>query len=514
MVRYGIGQQSFEVLRERNCVYVDKTRFIEEIISTGSQYYFLGRPRRFGKSLFLSTLKFFFQGRRDLFKGLYADTMDWDWTPHPVLYIDLNIETYSSERDLDDVLDSMLKGWEAEYDVTEESENISVRFSNIIKAACRKTGKKVVILVDEYDKPLVGNLNDSEMFEFYRKKLASLYSNFKSSADYIRLVFLTGVSRFGHRSVFSGLNNIMDISFDNQFSDICGITEDELTDNFAEGIQELSRAHGKTPDEIKALLKKWYDGYRFSSRGRDIYNPFSIVYVMGTKEFDNYWIQSGQATLLKEQLRRFDVDLKSLFNAECEIEELRGLDLDNPRPVALLYQTGYLTIKSYADGLYTLGIPNQEVKRSFLLYLLPAYANLNNNSSSFVLRNFLAELKAGDAEAFMTRLTSMFAAVPYDMNMDREQNLHNALLILMMLIGIDVRTEYRTSKGRIDLFIKTDRYYYIMELKLNRPAREALDQINDRDYALPFATDGREIIRIGISFSSEARTITNWIIQA
>ena len=238
---------------------------------------------------------------------------------------------------------------------------LPIWFSNIIKAACRKTGKKVVILVDEYDKPLVGNLNDSEMFEFYRKKLASLYSNFKSSADYIRLVFLTGVSRFGHLSVFSGLNNIMDISFDNQFSDICGITEDELSDNFAEGIQELSRTHGKTPDEIKALLKKWYDGYRFSSRGRDIYNPFSIVYVMGTNEFDNYWIQSGQATLLKEQLRRFDVDLKSLFNAECEIEELRGLDLDNPRPVALLYQTGYLTIKSYADGLYTLGIDRKSV---------------------------------------------------------------------------------------------------------------------------------------------------------
>lgn len=254
-VRYGVGEQSFEVMRERDCLYVDKTKFIEDIVKSGGQYYFLGRPRRFGKSLFLSTLKCFFQGRRELFKGLYVDSMDWDWEPYPVLYLDLNIEKYQQYGDLNDVVESSMRKWEEKFDIHPISTNLSVRFKEIIEGAFKKTGKRVVILVDEYDKPLVSNLHNNEMFEYYRNELASLYSNFKSSAQYIRLVFLTGVSRFGHLSVFSGLNNIRDISFNDSFSDICGITENELFSYFKIGIKNLAENLNRSETEIKHELK-------------------------------------------------------------------------------------------------------------------------------------------------------------------------------------------------------------------------------------------------------------------
>ena len=514
-VIYGVGEQSFEVMRERGCLYVDKTRFIEKITRSGGQYYFLGRPRRFGKSLFLSTLKCFFQGRRELFKGLYADTMDWDWKPRPVLYLDLNIEKYQRDTDLKQVVESMLRTWEKEYGVIPLSDNISVRFKEIIEAAYKKTGERVVILVDEYDKPLVSNLTNNGMFEYYRDELASLYSNFKSSAEYIRMVFLTGVSRFAHLSVFSGLNNIDDISFDDQYSSICGISEKELHSDFETGINVLANKYGLTSQEIKRELKERYDGYRFSANGEDIYNPYSIINVMNKEEFRNYWIQSGQASLLVKQLKRCDTDLESLLNAECEVESLAGLDLEDPNPVALFYQTGYLTIKKYNldFGLVSLGLPNKEVTDGFLRYLLPKYVSLKNSSAGSLIKHFVTDLQNREIDDFLQRLQSFFADIPYEMEMDNEKNIHNALLVLMKLLGVYVTTEYRTSNGRIDLFVKTNKYYYIIEIKLNKTAREAMDQINSKDYALPFKTDGKTIIKIGVNFSTQSRTISDWIVE-
>ena len=514
-VRYGVGEQSFEVMRERDCLYVDKTKFIEDIVKSGGQYYFLGRPRRFGKSLFLSTLKCFFQGRRELFKGLYVDSMDWDWEPYPVLYLDLNIEKYQQYGNLNDVVESSMRKWEEKFDIHPISTNISVRFKEIIEGAFKKTGKRVVILVDEYVKPLVSNLHNNEMFEYYRNELASLYSNFKSSAQYIRLVFLTGVSRFGHLSVFSGLNNIRDISFNDSFSDICGITENELFSYFKIGIKNLAENLNRSETEIKHELKSRYDGYRFSANGKEMYNPFSIVSVMEDRTFGNYWIQSGQASLLVQQLKRFDIDLEALLNIECEIQSLAGLDLEDPNPVALFYQTGYLTIKKYNPDfeLVTLGLPNKEVTDGFLKYLLPKYVNIQNTSAGSIIKNFVTDLQNCNTDDLMHRLQSFFADIPYEMEMDNEKNIHNALLILMKLLGVYVATEYRTSNGRIDLFVKTSKYYYIIELKLNKTAQEAIEQINKKNYSLPFTTDGKEIIKIGINFSTKDRTISDWIVE-
>lgn len=513
--RYGVGEQSFEVMRGRDCVYIDKTRYIEDIIKSGGQYFFLGRPRRFGKSLFLSTLKNFFMGKRELFRGLYADTMDWDWEPYPVLYLDLNVGYYSKPENLDERLSATLRNWENQYGLEHVDSEPSIRMESIIKKLYEKTGKRVVILVDEYDKPLVHNLNNPDLFEKFREKLASFYSNFKSSADYIRLVFFTGVSRFGHHTIFSGLNNIADISFDDRYSAICGISEKELKENFKEGIAAIAQKYNKSHDEVCRQLKEWYDGYRFSPFGDDMYNPFSIVSVMDAEVFRNFWIWSGQATLLVNQLKRFNVDLEALLHTECTIDSLMGLDLDDPNQEALFYQTGYLTIKKYDPDfdILTLGLPNKEVTDGFMNFLMPKYVRLHTKSSEVLVRDFVLDLRKGDAEEFMKRLQSFFADVSYDMEMDNERNLHNAFLILVKLLGLYVSTEYRTSNGRIDLLIKTDKYIYIIELKLDRSAQEALDQINAKNYKLPFATDGRKIIKIGINFSTKTRTISDWIIE-
>lgn len=373
--KYPIGEQSFSSLIEEGYLYVDKTRFIEKIIYEG-QYYFLGRPRRFGKSLFMSTLKCFFEGRRELFKGLYADSMNWDWEPHPVFHIALNTMDYTKPGKLRVIFDSFLTEWEQDYDLTPKDEDISVRFRNIIKHACEVTGKKVVILVDEYDNPLVDSLDNKELFDDYRNQLSAIYSNFKSSADYIRLVFLTGVSRFGKVSVFSGLNNINDISFDEEFSDICGLTDEEIDENFKEGIRNLSLKDGCTPEETRIELKKYYDGYHFSQNGKDMYNPFSFLCAMRKKEISNYWIESGRTEFVSKQIVKNRLNIESFLNSRCSKETLLGIEPDSPNPLALLYQTGYLTIKDYnrRSKIFTLGLPNTEVKEGLIDNLPPTAA--------------------------------------------------------------------------------------------------------------------------------------------
>lgn len=377
LVKYPVGEQSFQRLREEGFLYVDKTRYIDLIVN-GSKYYFLGRPRRFGKSLFLSTLKCFFEGRRELFKDLYINSTPWDWEPYPVLYLDLNIQKYKNEGELDDLIEHRLIAWEKEYGIEPNVLNQSIRFSEVIRKAAEKTGKGVVILVDEYDKPLVNNLHDRQRFDSYRAKLAEIYSNFKSSADYLRLVFMTGVSRFGKLSVFSDLNNISDISLTDDFAAICGITQEELLDNFAIGINETAIKRQMKPEEVVKTLKCRYDGYHFAPESPDIYNPFSLLNTFKNKAYGNYWIESGTPSLLVEQLKRTGADIQKLMNVEVSANMLAGLDLDSILPAALFYQTGYLTIKAYddADRIFTLGIPNDEVREGLLEYILPYYANL------------------------------------------------------------------------------------------------------------------------------------------
>ncbi|MDE6836216.1 MAG: ATP-binding protein [Muribaculaceae bacterium] len=516
-VRYPIGQQSFEVLRKGGFLYVDKTMYIDQIVN-GSQYYFLGRPRRFGKSLFLSTLKAFFEGKRELFRGLHADTMDWDWEPYPVIYIDLNNQRYQDQEDYYDlniVVDETLKTYEEKLGITAPEANLSARFALLIRRLSEAAGKGVVILVDEYDKPLVNNINDHERFVQYRNKLSALYSNFKSSAPYIRLVFLTGVSRFGKLSVFSGLNNISDISFIDEFAAICGITEDELKMNFRSGIASLAEKYGRTPEEEIVKLKHHYDGYHFSEVCPDIYNPFSLLQVMAYRKYSNYWIASANSSLLVEELQRVDADLMSLVHSRCAQSALEGLDIDGLSPMALLFQTGYLTIKDYdeEDEIYTLGIPNEEVREGFFEQLIPWYTSLTKDNTHVFIADLRKDLERGEVDKFMHRLQSLFAGFGHDLQFDEERNVQNAMFLIFSIIGIKADAEVRTSDGSIDILVRTSRYIYIMELKYNRSAGEALAQINEKEYALPWSFDARKIIKIGINYSSAKRRIDDWKIE-
>lgn len=513
--RYPVGEQSFQVLREGGFLYVDKTQYIEKIVN-GSHYYFLGRPRRFGKSLFLSTLKCFFEGRRELFKGLYADTMDWDWEPCPVLNISLNMWDYTVSGKLEEAFNWHLMRWEEEYKPNYIADDVSSRFSNVIRWAYEKTGKRVVILVDEYDSPLVSTLDKPELFESYRTLLSAIYSNFKSSADYIRLVFLTGVSRFGKVSVFSGLNNIMDISFLNDFAAICGITQEELVDNFGYGINYYAEMKGISYDDALGMLKKWYDGYHFSDCCPDIYNPFSVLNFMRQKKFSNYWMVSGgMPTILWKGMKGNFTDIESLFSSEVDETQLLGIDMSSSNPLPLLYQTGYLTIKDYDEYsmLYKLGLPNSEVKKGFIEYLLPKFSSINKDRVPFEISQFVKDLNSGNAEGFMTRLQSLFAGYSYEMRLENENNFHNVIYMLMLLVGINVKTEHKTSDGRIDLLITTDRYRYVIELKVDSTSEEALRQIDRKEYSLPFVADCRSLIKIGANFSTESRRLTGWLIE-
>lgn len=512
--KYAIGEQDFKSLREMGCVYVDKTPFIAEMVDSSSKYFFLARPRRFGKSLFLSALHYFFEGERELFKGLYIDTIDWEWKRYPVLHLDLNVERYSEMGVLDIIVDNIFKRWEEKYEVAFKAPDLSSRFSNIIAAAHEKTGCQVVILVDEYDKPLVGNLNEDTLFEHYRTRLAALYSNFKSSAPHIRFVFLTGVSRFSRLSVFSDLNNINDITFDNAFADICGITENELYECFQQGMNGLAEKYKTSCQEICGRLKANYDGYRFAEEGSDMYNPWSVLNCMAKRKIQNYWNQTGVPTVVAESLKMVNADLEKIFNTWCGEDDLKGLDLRNPRPVALMYQTGYLTIKDYDERVdrYYLGIPNKEVKEGLYSELLPIYMKSKYETPGSVVADLVAYAVLGKPEEFMRSLQTFFAGVSYKMKMDNENNFHNAFYLLSCLLGLETDTEVNTSDGSIDMVIKTTEYIYIIELKYDGSAQAAIEQIDEKQYARPYQFDTRTLFKIGVNFSSGTRCIEDWII--
>ncbi len=377
---YAIGEQDFKALIEDGCVYVDKTQYIEMLLTERKKYCFLARPRRFGKSLFLSTLQYFFEGERDLFKGLYIDSYAaWNWEAYPVLYLDLTRKRYEEAGQLDSALDTTFKIWEKKYGVTDVAQDLSDRFFNIIRMAHETTGQRVVILVDEYDKPLVNNLNNDDLYEHYRAKLAALYSNFKSSARSIRMVFITGVSRFSKLSIFSDTNNIDDITFDEQYADICGITEKELYKNFHIGIQELADTLKISYHEACRALKESYDGYRFAATGSEIYNPWSLLSCFSKHRIEAYWNDTGYPTIIAEALKRCHSDLKEILNIKCRHKELRGMNLRSLNPVALMFQGGYRTIKAYDEKTqeYQLGLPNTEVKEQFFEVILPYYMDMH-----------------------------------------------------------------------------------------------------------------------------------------
>ena len=511
---YPIGIQNFEKIRKDGYLYIDKTALVYQLVTTG-QYYFLSRPRRFGKSLLLSTLEAYFQGKKELFEGLAMEKLEKDWIRYPILHLDLNAERYSDPGALESILRRYLNLWEDLWGKDEREITPSDRFTGVIRRAYERTGRRVVILVDEYDKPLLQAIGNPELQEAYRSILKAFYGVLKSMDGYIRLAFLTGVTKFGKVSVFSDLNNLMDISMDNRYIEICGITEKEIHTYLENELRVLADAQAMTYEATCLKLKQRYDGYHFTANSAGMYNPFSLLNTFAKMEFGDYWFETGTPSYLVELLKHTHYDLYEMANTETDADVLNSIDIVSRNPIPVIYQSGYLTIKEYDPEfqIYTLGFPNQEVEEGFVRYLLPYYSSITAVDSTFEIQKFIKEIRMGDAEALLTRLQSFFADTPYELIRNLEVHYQNVLFIVFKLVGFYVKTEYHTSRGRIDLVLQTDRYIYIMEFKLNGTAEEALQQIEDKQYALPFTSDTRTLFRIGVNFSNETRNIDTWKIQ-
>ena len=510
-----IGLQSFEALRNANYLYVDKTRHLERLVTT-NKYYFLSRPRRFGKSLFLSTLEAYFLGQKELFKGLYIETVEKDWKEYPVLYLDLNTGIYDSETNLRNKLISHIIDWEEEYSISTVKENIEDRFANIIRTAYEKSGLGVVILVDEYDKPLLHTIDKPELHATFKDILKGVYSVLKGCDKYIRFGMLTGVTKFSKISLFSDLNNLMDISLDENYTDICGITEEEIKTNFKEHLQAFAEKENTTKEDILSQLKAMYDGYHFSKNTDvDIYNPFSLINSLTRREFENYWFQTGTPTFLIKLLQENDYDLKDFSEGNITARDLTSKESMLSAPIALFYQSGYITIKDYDKELqeYTLGYPNKEVEQSFLEFLLPRYVHTIDDKSASYLSKFIKDLRAGRIEDFLEKMKVFFAGIPYDIIKDTENYYQTILFLICRLVGFYSQAEYRTSRGRMDMVIKTKDYIYVFEFKFDKSAKEALEQIDSKDYPLAFQQDERKLYKVGVNFSSQTKNIDEYIIQ-
>ena len=513
-MKYPIGIQNFDKIRREGYVYVDKTARIFQLVQNGS-YYFLSRPRRFGKSLLISTMEAYFRGQRELFEGLAIAELEQEWKTYPVLHLDLNSREYKDESSLVEELNRHLEEWESLYGDEYRSRAIEERFLHIVSKAYEQTGERVVILVDEYDKPLLQSIGNEPLQSAYRSTLKAFYSVLKTQDRYIKFAFLTGVTKFGKVSVFSDLNNLEDISMLEAYTDICGVSEDELHSYFDDEVDALSQADGITKAECYEKLRQNYDGYHFKENAPGIYNPFSLLNTLKNRQFSDYWFETGTPTLLVEVLKRTHYPLENLTKESIDVDTLNSIDMMDENPLPLIYQSGYLTIKSYNKRFYTytLDYPNEEVRRGFTRFLLPYYLPVNKAKSYAYIENFVSEIESGDAEGFMSRLQTLFAAQNYQIAGDVELYFHNAVSLIFQMLGLFVQTEVPTSDGRIDVVIQTKDYVYIIELKLDQSADEALRQIEAKQYARPFAGDGRRIYKIGVNFSSATRAIEEYKIE-
>ena len=518
--RLPIGVQSFEKIRQGGYLYVDKTRYVYQLAHDAGQY-FLSRPRRFGKSLFLSTLAAYWEGRQELFEGLAIQELEKDneeaWQPYPVFYFDFNGENYKSSTALEDVLDKHLCKWEALYGCQAQG-TLSGRFQNLLVTAAEKTGRRCVVLVDEYDKSLLEVLENDEREEHNQAVFKGFFGTLKSYDKYLQFVFITGVTKFSKVSIFSDLNQFNDISLHQRYAGICGLTEAEIAETFAPEIEDMAQRYDLSHDNCLAELRKMYDGYHFHPQGEGIYNPFSLLNALADKMLGAYWFSTGTPTFLVRRLKAMHFDVRQFTKKTLETNDriLSDYRADNPNPLPLLYHTGYLTIVGYDPRarLYTLGFPNEEVKYGFLESLLPEYtpeAGSGNGKDIFALRR---RILAGDTEGMGDILTALFASIPYTTgDAPFEHYFQSVLYIVFTLLGQFVQCEVHSSRGRADCIVETDDFVYIFEFKVDKPAQEALQQIEDKGYAVPFASDSRQVFKIGVSFDSGQRTLAEWLVE-
>lgn len=513
MIKYPIGVQDFETVINDDFIYVDKTMYIRSLVSAG-RIYFLGRPRRFGKSLLLSTMHAFFEGKRELFKGLAIDEWDeWDWAEYPVIRIDLNAKDYTRPESLQERINEHLKQYEQMYDVETPDNSLDGRFRALIQKAYEVTGRRVVVLIDEYDKPILDTFHDDSMKDMHRDTLRAFYSVLKSVDQYLKFCFLTGVTKFGQLSIFSGLNNLQDISLQDEFAGICGITEAELHTYFDIGIRQCADHWECSLEDAYENLKYNYDGYHFSASLLDVYNPWSVLNAVKSRIINFYWNASGgPMTLIYNLLKAGRLSLWNFDDITCPIRTLQGINVSTNNSIALMYQSGYLTIKSYnrEDNDFTLKFPNYEVKTGFLDGLLPAYSGVPEDFSTFEIGKLVADIRKGKIEEFLERMQAFFADFPYENALKTEKDFQNIMYCVTSLLGLLVQMEKHSSMGRADMIVETKEFVYIFEFKVDKSPEEALAQIEAKGYAERFAKDRRRLFKVGVEFSLASRNISRW----
>lgn len=512
---YPLGEQSFSELRNYNQVYVDKTHFIPKLLK--NKFYFLSRPRRFGKSLFLSTLEHFFLGNKDLFKGLAIEKFDWEWDRHPVLKISFASGSFIAEGGLTERINTILERIGTDYEIEIKGKTASAIFENIIYGIYRKTGKKLVILIDEYEKPLLDSYG-LEIFEKNRNELAEFYSVFKDNTEYIRLLFITGITRFGKINIFSGLNNLIDISLETQYESICGITEEEIKKYFIPGVEYLAQRENSDIEKALFRLKQYYDGYHFSEDTTDIYNPWSLMNCLAAGRFKSEWFSSGSSTYLLKIIRKKNYDLSNLIGSKATEEQLKGVSSDMMDPTPLLYQSGYLTIKNYdrQTELYEIGLPNFEVRTALFEYLIPFYLGKDEKIDRRDILKLFNYMESGKAEEMMKWLASYFSKISFYSKLHFERDFHVIVIGIFLLVKDfnEVHCEYAMSSGRTDLVVEAGKFVYVFEFKIGENAQKALEQIDFRGYDIPWNSDGRKVFKIGAAFSTKNNGILRYDIKS
>lgn len=513
--RYPIGIQTFSEIRERNYLYIDKTQYLVDFIDKGYKYVFLSRPRRFGKSLFASMIHAYYEGRKDLFEGLAMGEYEKDWVKHPVLHFDMSGAKHMDKDMLERYLADMLTDQEAVFGYKSEKQDPNIRLKDLVVTANRLTGRKVALIIDEYDAPLLDVVHEELNLAALRRAMQNFYSPIKSLDPYLEFVFLTGITKFAQLSIFSELNNLFNISMYDQYSAICGISSEELHTQMQPDVERLAEHLHLSVDETFERLKLKYDGYHFSKNSEDVYNPFSLIKALASGDIGDYWFDSGTPTYIIKLLQKYNVGLRDLTGQDAGVSDFDVSPENMTTALPLLYQSGYLTIKHYDPmiDLYTLGYPNEEVHTGMVRSLAANYLTpAEGTNSSFVIK-FVKAVIADDMEQALTLMRAYLAGVSYRLSNKTERDVQTIFYLVFSLIGSFIKVEEESAHGRADVVITLPSVVYVMELKFDGSADAALRQIDEKGYLIPYTADGKRLVKVGVNYSSEERTITEWRIE-
>ena len=513
--KYPIGIQTFSEIRERNYLYIDKTQYLVDFIDKGYKYVFLSRPRRFGKSLFASMIHAYYEGRKDLFEGLAMGEYEKDWVKHPVLHFDMSAAKHMDKDMLERYLADMLTDQEAVFGYKSEKQDPNIRLKDLVVTANRLTGRKVALIIDEYDAPLLDVVHEELNLVALRRAMQNFYSPIKSLDPYLEFVFLTGITKFAQLSIFSELNNLFNISMYDKYSAICGISSEELHTQMLPDVERLAEHLHLSVDETFERLKRKYDGYHFSKNSEDVYNPFSLIKALASGDIGDYWFDSGTPTYIIKLLQKYNVGLLDLTGQDAGVSDFDVSPENMTTALPLLYQSGYLTIKHYEPmiDLYTLGYPNEEVRTGMVRSLAANYLTpAEGTNSSFVIK-FVKAVIADDMEQALTLMRAYLAGVSYRLSNKTERDVQTIFYLVFSLIGSFIKVEEESAHGRADVVITLPSVVYVMELKFDGSADAALRQIDEKGYLIPYTADGKRLVKVGVNYSSEERTITEWRIE-